>query len=147
MTLDYELKFKKNRPTTIATGKKPVVATYTLDQSYWPTYELDTEIPDSEKIAMAGYVVAMNPANSKVVPNYTSYGFGQVGVLLNDVSMGPPGRYHDREASVIWRGDIIEDNCWDNGGFGSVTQATKDALANRIKFVDETEDIQFGVQL
>jgi len=134
----YDLKIKRNRPLDFVIEQK-VVATYTLDQSYVAAYDLVTDPVETHKLLPAGYVVALNPATQKVVPNYSSYSFGAVGIVLDDVDMGQSSSdYHDREVNVLWRGIVLEDFIWDNGDYGSVLQGTKSALLERILFVKET---------
>lgn len=134
----FDLKKKRNRNLDFVIEQK-VVATYTIDQSYVSTYELVGEPKETIKVLPGGYVVAFNPENQKIVPHYTSYGFSQVGVTLDDVSLGESDSdYHDREVSVLWRGVVLEDFIWDNGDYGNVLQATREALNERISFVDET---------
>lgn len=134
----FELKKKPNRNFGFLVQDK-VVATYTVDQAYVGTYDLVGEPALTLKILPAGYVVAFNPATKKIVPNYTVYGFGVVGITIEDVNLGASNQdYHDREVSVLWRGIVLEDFLWDNGDYGSVLQATKTALVERISFVDET---------
>ncbi len=85
----------------------------------------------SRKVLWEGQVLGMNPANSKVVPQYASYGFAALGVLLQfiDVHDG------DEVVPVVYRGDVIESYCTDEGSFGSVQSATKTTLADRIQFI------------
>lgn len=107
-----------------------VATTYTFDSSYVTPVTLADGT--TRKVLREGTVVAINPANSKAVPNYTSYAFGVHGVLLSQVDV------HDGDelGAVVFRGDLIEDLCSDNGTFGTVLAATKTSLANRIQFVD-----------
>lgn len=119
--------------------KTSVVATYTVDQAYVGTYELVGKPKETVKVLPAGYVVALNPATQKVVPHYATYGFSQVGVTIDDVMLGHSSDdYHDREIEVLWRGVVLEDYVWDDGDYGDVLQATKDALIERIDFVKES---------
>jgi hypothetical protein len=105
-----------------------VIATYTLDSNY--VTEATLADGTTRKIAWEGTVLGLNPADSTVVPNYTTYGFTAVGVLLQmaDVQDG------DSEVPVVFRGDVIESYCSDNGTFGTVLAATKTALADRVQF-------------
>lgn len=114
----------------ILASKNWSAATYTIDNQ-WVT-EVTLADPDStsRKVLWEGQVMALNPADSKIVPNYTTYGFSAVGVLLfqTDVHDG------DQEAAIVWRGDIVEDYVTDNGVFGTVLAATITDLADRIQF-------------
>jgi hypothetical protein len=78
--------------------------------------------------------MALNPADSKIVPNYSTYGFSAVGVLVTQVDVNDG----DQEATVLWRGDVAEAHCTDNGTFGTVLAATKTTLADRIQFTATT---------
>jgi hypothetical protein len=93
------------------------------------------------QIVPIGTVMAYNPANGKVVPHYETYGFGIVGVLTSgDVDcaeVGEPGE-GDRVCSVIHRGIVFEDAVWQDGTFKGLTQATRDALIDRIDFTTST---------
>jgi hypothetical protein len=114
----------------LASGQH-VIATYTIDTAYvTPVTLADGE---SRKVLWEGTVLALNPTNNQAVPNYTSYGFQALGVLLQQVDV------HDGDevGPVVFRGDVIEDYCSDNGTFGTVLAATKTALADRIQFVLE----------
>lgn len=109
-----------------------VAATYTVDADY--VTEVTLADGRSRKVLWEGQVLGLNPANQQVVPNYTTYGFAAVGVLLQHVDVEDG----DSEVPVVFRGDIKEDYCIDNGTFGTVLAATKAALADRIQFVTET---------
>lgn len=82
-----------------------------------------------------GSIVAYNPSTGKVVPNYTSYGFGVVGCITNDADCGEQGapETSDQQVGVVIRGVVWEDRMWDNGTYGAVLQATKTVLS-RITF-------------
>lgn len=135
----FDLQIKPNRNLDFLV-QDDVIATYTLDQSYVPTYDLVGEPSLNIKMLLGGYVVALNPTTQKVVPNYETYGFGVVGIALDDVFLGTNSQdYHDREINVLWRGVVLEDLLWDDGGYGSVLASTKTALKERIDFVDETD--------
>jgi hypothetical protein len=73
----------------------------------------------------------MNPANGQAVPNYTSYGFGVLGVLFRAQNAD----YQDPISAVILEGWCDENYCTDNGVFGTVLAATKTSLADVIHFV------------
>lgn len=107
-----------------------VSSTYTVDRTYvTPVTMADGR---TRKILYEGQVVALNPATGKIVPNYTSYSFGVLGVLLQQVDV----QEADEVAAVVHRGDLVEDYCTDNGTYGTVLAATKTSLTNRIYFVD-----------
>lgn len=134
----FDLKIKPDRDTGFV-YHADAIATYTVDQSYIATYDLVADPPESEKVLMAGYVMALDPTTQKVVPNYTTYGFEPVGVAMDDVWLGSSSTdFHDREINLLWRGMVNERLIWDNGDFNNVLQATKDALIERIDFVKET---------
>jgi len=109
-----------------------VIATYTLDSAY--VTEATLADGSSRKVLWEGQILGLNPADDTVVPQYSTYGFGALGVLLQfaDVHTG------DEVVPVVVRGDVIESYCTDEGSFGSVQSATKTTLADRIWFVQET---------
>lgn len=114
----------------ILASSQYVSSTYTVDRTYvTPVTMADGR---TRKILYEGQVVALNPATGKIVPNYTSYSFGVLGVLLQQVDV----QEADEVAAVVHRGDLVEDYCTDNGTYGTVLAATKTSLANRIYFVD-----------
>jgi hypothetical protein len=135
MLPQYSLKFKKRRNLDILASETFVVATYTLDSAYVPTYEL-TGVPSATcKVLPGATVLALDPVTHKAVPNYTSYGFQALGVSLEDAYCGYGATVFDTVVDVVWRGDVREDRTWDDGVLGTVLQATKEALADRIQFV------------
>ena len=105
-----------------------VIATYTLDHDY--VTEATLADGTSRKVLWEGQVLGLNPANSKVVPNYTTYGFAAVGVLIQTIDV----QDGDDVVNVAWRGDIDENACTDNGTYGTVLAATKSTLTDRIQF-------------
>jgi hypothetical protein len=115
----------------ILASNHKVIATYTLDSDY--VTEVTLADGSSRKVLWEGQVLAVNPTGRTVVPNYTTYGFSALGVLLQmaDVTDG------DDVVPVVFHGDVIEDYCTDNGTFGTVLSATKNALQHRIQFVSE----------
>lgn len=115
----------------ILASDNAVIATYTLDQNY--VTEQTLADGTSKKVLWEGTVLANDPSSKKVVPNYTTYSFGELGVLLQTAY----AENGDVEVGVVFRGDVIEDHCSDNGTFGTVLAATKTALADRIQFVDQ----------
>jgi len=116
----------------ILASSKYVATTYTVDQDYvTPVTMADGR---SRKILYEGQVMALNPANSKAVPNYTSYGFGVMGPLLQAVDV----QEADELGAIVHRGDVVEAYCTDNGTYGTVLSATKTSLADRIHFVAPT---------
>lgn len=105
-----------------------VVATYTVDADYVSGKTLADGT--TRKVAWEGTVMALRPSNSQAVPNYTTYGFAALGVLLQSVDVEDG----DQVAPIVFRGDVAEDYCYDNGVFGTVLSATKNTLADRIQF-------------
>jgi len=99
-----------------------VLGSYTLDADY----VTETELLDGKdyKIVQEGQVLAMNPANGQAVPNYTSYGFGVIGVLLHWVCADD----EDPVATLVLEGWVNEKYCTDNGTYATVLAATKTAL-------------------
>jgi len=113
----------------ILASSQYIAKTYTVDQSYvTPVTMADGR---TRKILYEGQVVALNPATGKVVPNYTSYSFGVLGVLLQQVDV----QEADEVGAVVHRGDVVEDYCTDNGVYGTVLAATQTSLSTRIIFV------------
>lgn len=131
----FSIKSRKNRPSSLFASERRCVATYTLDKDYVDNLTLSDNA--TRKVLPLGTVLAMKPDDNKVVPNYTSYGFEPVGVLLYDADCGEDtaGYNYDRVVNVIWRGEVYEKHCWDNGTFGTVLNATKGSLSPRISFV------------
>jgi len=131
----FALKTRKSRASTVLASERKTIATYTLDHQYVAALTLTDET--TQKVLPLGTVLALNPVTNKVVPHYTSYGFGQVGVLLYDADCGEDttGFEYDRVVDVVWAGEVYEKHCWDNGAYGSVLAATKAALSPRISFV------------
>jgi len=129
------IRSRKNRPSAVFASERRVIATYSLDKDY--VANLTLADGTARKVLPLATVLALDPSSHKVVPHYTTYGFGQVGVLLYDADCGEEtdGYNYDRIVNVVWEGEIYEDHCWDNGTFGSVLNATKDALSPRISFV------------
>jgi hypothetical protein len=109
-----------------------VASSYTLDANYVALQTLADGT--TAKVLWEGTIVAVDPSNSKVVPNYTAYGFGELGPLLQ-VAYADNG---DTEVAVVFRGDVVEAYCSDDGTFGTVLAATKTALADRIQFTAQT---------
>ncbi len=144
---NFDLKIRRNRPTRILADQNRVLATYTLDSSYITPLELigkkTLKTPDTRKVLPRGTVVALNPSTLMAVPNYTSYNFGELGVIIKDADCDTGPFVHDTEIEVVWRGDVMEKHLWDNGTFGTVLDATKTALVSRIAFVKETNKIRF----
>lgn len=137
----FQLRTQKNRPAQVdADPRFSVVRTYTVDYTYVAPLQL-TDLT-WRQIVPIGTTMAYNPANGKVVPNYATYGFGVVGVLTSgDVDCaeeGEPGE-GDRVCSVIHRGIVFQDRVWDNGTYNGLTQATRDALIERIDFTNSTQ--------
>jgi len=107
-----------------------VIGTYTIDNDYVSTTDLNGFLYLKE-----GWVMALNPANSKIVPNYTSYGFGVIGVLPAPASLQNIITEHDEVVGLVMDSAWLdEDLCFDNGVFGTVLDATKTTLSGRIVF-------------
>jgi hypothetical protein len=107
-----------------------VFATYTIDKDY-----VSTTDRNGRKWLKEGWVMALDPSTEKIVPHYTSYGFGVIGVLPGPVSLENEEGTHDEIVG------IVVDNAWldsdlifDNGTFGTVTSTTISALDKRIVF-------------
>jgi hypothetical protein len=100
--------------------------TYTLAQNSVTTY---TTLADgrSRQVVPEGTVVALDPANSKVILHTSQAGV--VGPLLAqaDVTDG------DQEVTVLWRGDVRLDRIYDNGVLGTLTATAESAFGDRIK--------------
>lgn len=109
-----------------------IATTYTIDKDYvTPVTMADGR---TRKVLYEGQIMALNPANGKAVPNYTSYGFGVMGPLLQVVDV----QEADELGAIVHRGDVVEAYCTDNGVYGQVVAANKTTLANRIHFVAPT---------
>ena len=107
-----------------------VMGNYTVDENYVATTDIN-----GHKYCKEGTVMALNPSSNKVVPNYTSYGFGVLGVLPLPVSLEDDSGEHDAEAAIVMDNAWLdEDLCKDNGTFGTVLSATKSTLSGRIVF-------------
>ena len=135
------MKARPNRSSTILADPQYIIATYTLDKDWISPLTLLDDT--TRKFLPLGSVVAYNPTTGKVVPNYTSYGFGAVGVIKFDADCGNANVNYDAIVDVVWRGDVLETHCWDNGTYGEVLDATKAALCERIAFVKTTRTTTF----
>lgn len=128
------MKSRPGRPSNIiADDHFLTVTTYTLDYTYvTPILLTDNTY---RRFLPVGAVVAYDPSTNKVVPNYTSYGFGVVGCITNDADCGEQGSFEtrDQQVGVMIRGIVWEDRMWDNGVYGTVLQDTKTILS-RITF-------------
>lgn len=133
----FPLKLNRRRTGILLASEQYTLASYTLDQRYVTKQEYQGEPFRESKILPGGSVLALDPSSSKVVPNYTTYGYGAVGVLNVDADCGNGNWTRDVEVDVIFRGDVFEDQCWDNGTFGSILAATRSALSKRVQFVKE----------
>lgn len=109
-----------------------VATTYTIDRDYVTAVTMADG--RTRKVLYEGQVMALNPANGKAVPNYTSYGFSVMGPLLQVVDV----QEADELGAIVHRGDVVEAYCTDNGTYGTVLAATKTSLTNRIHFVAPT---------
>lgn len=123
-------------PTTYETHKDilvsggAVIATYTVDADYVTDQTMANGT--TRKVAFEGTVMALN--GDLAVPNYSTYGFPVLGVLLQAVDVNDG----DEVAPIVLRGDVAEKYCYDNGTYGSVLSATKNSLQHRILFAGET---------
>ncbi len=135
----FDLKFKRKRDPDLLANDSFVLASYTIERNYVQSYVLAGIPSETRKVVPLGYVMALDPTNQKIVPHYTTYGFKVVGVLFEDGD----AENADPVVDIIWRGDVLEKNCWDNGGFGSVLEASKTALTDRIQFVSESGIVKF----
>lgn len=108
---------------------EPVTASYTVNYQYVAELTLPGS-GDSRKIIQEGQVMSLDPSSYKVVPNYSAYGFGAVGVNLQDVDVTDG----DEAVALVFGGVLAEPVCIDNGTLGTVLAATKTALADRIQF-------------
>ena len=136
----FDLVSRTNRRDDVSYTRREITASYTLDSSYVASYEIyygDTEV--WRKVQPLGSVLALSPATRKVVPNFASYGFEAVGVLLDDAMV----EYGDKEVNVLYKGVVNEKAVWDDGQYQNVLQATRDALADRLTFInaDEVDDL------
>ena len=136
----FDLVSRTNRRDDVSYTRREIIASYTLDSSYVASYEIyygDTEV--WRKVQPLGSVLALSPATRKVVPNFASYGFEAVGVLLDDAMV----EYGDKEVNVLYKGVVNEKAVWDDGQYQNVLQATRDALADRLTFInaDEVDDL------
>lgn len=137
--MEWQLQVRPNRNTDFWASDVRVVSSYTLDHTYVSPYTIITSTGTEQvKVQPAGSILSFNPTTKKVVPHFTSYGFGPIGVLTQDAHVGDNDtNYRDKAVGVVWRGDVKQDYLWDNGIYGTVTAETKDALSDRITFVDE----------
>jgi hypothetical protein len=136
----FDLVSRTNRRDDVSYTRREIIASYTLDSNYVASYEIyygDTEV--WRKVQPLGSVLALNPATRKVVPNFASYDFGAVGVLLDDAMV----EYGDKEVNVLYKGVANEKAVWDDGQYQNVLQATRDDLADRITFInaDKVDDL------
>lgn len=136
----FDLVKRTRRRDDIGYSRRQVIASYTLDKNYVQSYEIywgETEV--WRKVQPMGTILALDPSSRKVVPNFASYGFGVVGVLLDDAMV----EYGDEAVNVLWEGVANEKAVWDDGEYQNLLQATRDALADRISFinVDQVEDV------
>jgi hypothetical protein len=138
----FTIKSKKSRPGTVLADQNKIIATYTLDKDYIAPVTL-ADNTTGRKILPLGTILALNPTTKKVVPNYTTYNFGVIGPLLHDADCGWELSNYDRVVEVVWRGEVLEKHCWDNGTYGTVLDATKAALSGRINFVKLTGVVSF----
>lgn len=120
--------YEFGRDNFVLNAHQAIVATYTADSNYVATETLvDGSTP---KLLRQGTVLGMNPANYKVVPNYTAYGFSAIGILYQDYNADDG----DDVVPVVLAAEVMEDVLVDNGVYGTVLAATKTALAGRVTF-------------
>lgn len=136
----FDLVKRTRRRDDVAYGRRQVIASYTLDSNYVQSYEIywgETEV--WRKVQPMGTILALDPSSRKVVPNFASYGFEAVGVLLDDAMV----EYGDEAVNVLWEGVANEKAVWDDGEYQNLLQATRDVLADRISFinVDQVDDV------
>ena len=108
------------------------VSTYTLDGAFLNTYELDG-FDSPQKFQPLGSVLSVYPDTLTVFPHHLTYGIPPFGVLLTDTIWREAGT----EVGVIVEGNVLENACWDDGDYGVVTDETKEALRDRIRFVSD----------
>jgi hypothetical protein len=121
--------YETHREVLLSPMTASTIGSYTIDSAYiTPVTAVDGNAYES---VFEGQVLAMNPVNGKAVPNYSSYGFGVLGVLFRAVNTDK----QDVPASIILEGWVDENYCTDNGVFGTVLAATKTALADVVHFV------------
>jgi len=115
--------YETHRDILLSRIEGAVLGSYTVDGDYIT----ETTLLDGydHKILQEGQVLAMNPANGQAVPNYTSYGFGTIGVLLHWVCADD----EDPVSTIVLEGWVNENYCTDNGVFGTVLAATKTVLS------------------
>ncbi|MBD3260292.1 MAG: hypothetical protein GF334_01220 [Candidatus Altiarchaeales archaeon] len=123
-TSSYEF----TRDDFVLNPHQAIVASYTLDQDY--VTEETLVDGESRKILRAGTIVAMNPSDDTIVPNYTTYGFGELGILYQDADTEDG----DAVVPVVLEAEVKEDVLVDNGTYGTVLAATKTALSGRVTF-------------
>lgn len=129
----YDLVTRTERRDDLLLSDRITIATYTLDHQYVTTYQVwygETKL--DRKIQPFGSVMALDPSSRKVVPNFASYGFGIMGVLLNDELV----QFGDKEVAIIFEGEINEKAIWDDGAYQNLLDATRVALRGRINFID-----------
>lgn len=134
----FDLVIQPTRESELLALPGHTSTTYTLDRDYVTELEI-VGSTDLKKVLPLGTVLAFDPTTLKVVPHYTTYGFEQVGVLRFDADVHSA----DAAVNVIWRGDVLETSCWDNGTYQTVLDATKNALTDRIAFVKESGLVSF----
>lgn len=129
------LKSKPNRPRRIiaSNADTTVIFSYTLSSSVLSTYETTIGDPSGYILMQPqGSVMAFNPDTQQVQPHWTFQSPVALGVLINDAIMDWNTQ---AEVNILVRGDVVEDWCWDNGIYGTVTAEAKAALGDRVKFV------------
>lgn len=121
--------YETHREVLLSSMSASTIGSYTIDKAYITPREAADGV--NYETVFEGQVLAMNPANGKAVPNYTTYGFGVLGVLFRSVNTDN----QDVPAAVILEGWVDENYCTDNGTFGTVLAATKTTLVDVVHFV------------
>ena len=128
----YVSSYKTHLTIFVSDRNKALLATYTLKGSYAAT--TNTPVPGYRWLR-EGTVLAHD--GTYVYPNPSGGSSGIVGVLEDRVVyMDELGDAYEALCTVVMDWAVLNENvCTDGGTFGSVQDATKTALANRIRFV------------
>lgn len=99
--------------------------TYTVDRS---AVSLVT-LPDGRQrnVLPEGQVMALDPATLLAIPHTNQVGV--IGPLLQQVDVTEA----NREATIVWRGDVRLDRIVDNDILGTLTATAESAFGDRIK--------------
>lgn len=129
------IKEKRNRPRRIVASNPDttVIFSYTISSSVLATYTTTIGDPSGYILMQPqGSVMAFNPDTQQVQPHFTFQTPVALGVLINDAIMDWNTQ---AEVNILVRGDVVENWCWDNGVYGTVTAEAKAALGDRVRFV------------